>query len=505
MHHMTAILRRASELQLALDRILDSSAMRAGVKSLRALHLVWHLLQLQLAVAPLRFPPDSLSLTALQAAEIMYGASRFALASLRPALRCSTAEGLQECDSMLQSVAETLHVLDRFVATLSLRAGGSACVARFAVLAALLELLRFCVRDDDSHRRASLDAALAQLRRAPASSVGHAIAALCLWFGGDAAAAASEAEKAVHAAQKEKDGDTPEVAAASLALALYVRGEARRAVVARGDGAPRSFEWVDDLKRADRENPIPAVVRLSAQSLQAAVAVPKATPAKLAQVATTILTVFDELGLDLPCRGTDAPQLPTDAEWAAHLDGVASLLTYFPTAASFLAGLGLPGGAAHVALHDVAALDKHLRDERLGKLRSMALQIEQEPRCSVHVAGGNSAKGAAARASPPPEPGSSDKQMCHNAEKKQFRTQHRQADPMAAPDRSATPPTAPQSSSGSRPAAPMFFRRYTSATEADKLRTRQSRSFMYQRPDAAGTTPRQFTRFRSFSSGFGVE
>jgi hypothetical protein len=344
-------------------------------------------------------------------------------------------------------------------------------------MSALLMLVHFVLREDSSNKEAAGEALLS-LRGVAASPSCHSLTALAFWLGGNHAAASSESDRAVLAAQKLKSAsqESEPCLAAALALAYYVRGEVRRGALARGEAANRSFEWVDDLKRADKENP--SSIRLSSLSLQAAVS-QHVTPAKQAQVANALLDVFEVLSICMAPPPSPVDASLTDAQWASQLDSIASLLTYFPSAADVMAALGVPRSECPRDITAAAVgLEQILRDERLGRLRGVAQRMDESDPCHGHVSRPPSTNSA-----PTPTP-----------------TRRDGEDRLA---KLTGDPDGPQESSSRTSAAPKLFRRYTTSTEAEILRTNQSRSFMYQKSrteSASAAPPRQFPRFRSFSS-----
>ena len=463
---MLAVLTRVGHLQRSLDEVLGDDDLDEIRKANCATQLVWPILHAHLSISPLRFPRDCASLTLLQASSIILSLCRHTVGpSIRsilssPNWNSANNNTISAHVSRLVAACDTLH---RCLSGMGVRYTGSFCL-----LASLLRTAQFVLSSDRSCKTGLSDihASVTGLARSPDA---YCIQAICSWLADDRMRAISEAEGAIAAAQRLKDSTG---CAAGLALSFFVRGEVRRGVLARGEASARSFEWVDDLRRADKENP--SILHLSSLSMQAAFS-QGASTSKQAQAAMTLISVFEALGmttfaLDESSRDVAAA---TDHDWAAQLDSMTSLLTYFPTAAELMDELAVqpePMTTSNIPI------EKMTSDERFNRLRLLAAQTGNGADCESNPFSGRS-PGQSAR---PPQ--------TQNDSLESSTPKPTQCSPRAE-------------AAGEQIPQPKLFRRYTTSTEAEMLRTQQSRSFVYQRTSSGAThTPRQFPRWRSNSS-----
>jgi hypothetical protein len=462
---MITILRTASVLQRALDNTLadpgdDDESNTPG----RLASLLWPIMLCQLGVAPLRLPRDCLSVTVTSAAPCLLSFSKAVLDPVRAALRkaeVAHADGR----TVLTNASNALSLIQRAVSPHSpLHAAAMSAVSAF------FQLICFVLREDCSQKGPANSIALSLQSLAPTPAT-HALLALTLWLAGDVKCAAAESEKAVQTALKAAQPS----AAAAVAFAFYVRGEVRRGVLAQGDGSSRSFEWAEDLRRADKENPSPAGPRLSSLSLQAATSA-NLTPARQTQAALSLLAVFQAVGFAAVMPPVVAPEQSSlsDSDWASHLESMALLLTYFPTASELLAAFGV---SSSFDCEEISALSSSLsqllRDDRMQRLALLASRVNDEACPSRHPF--------------PTTTGSIPRRGAEDSPK--LRETHAPAE--GSPRRESTP-------NASSSAVPKMIRRFSAATEAELLRTQQRRSFWHSRPVSAAAS-RPYSRSFSFS------
>lgn len=465
---MISILSVASALQRALDEALaewSDKDSHDGQRPARLAALLWPIMLCQLGIAPLRLPRDCVSVSLTTAAPVLLSLPSVTFDAVRAALQ-KPGEGHVEARKLLENASNALGLLGRAVSRHS-----PFHTTAMSALSAFFMLLSFVLREDWSQKSAasSVTAALRSLAPSPGT---HALLALSLLLSGDLSGAAAEAETAVSTALK--------AAPAAVAFAFYARGEVRRGVLAQGNGSSRSFEWAEDLRRADKENPCPTVLRLSSVSLQAATSA-SITPARQTQAAVSLLAVFQAVGFKAIEPPPAAPQEGTaglfqsDSDWASHLDSMALLLTYFPCASELVAAFGVSLSAEDDAeVHGLSSsLSQLLRDDRMQRLALFASRLSDET-CPSRQ----------------PFPAS---RPSRDADAQTRRPPHTDVSPRNESTRISKSSCHPLSSA----TVPKMIRRVSAATEAEMLRTQQQKSFWYSRPSSAASA-------RPYSRSFSV-